>query len=206
MCHCFVRIKLVSAIISRRCDSHEKHPYSHLPAHAPTHTIHTHTYTRTRTYTYIFVCSPSELLTFSSRLIAIDICLLSWACSRVGADGNGWCYCWRRKKRGKEKEMVVVDGGGVEKRRTRVDKLPTLPQESIWTPCSPERSQGRLSLTSSLQKSHRCDWRLWGCNMALLLRHTTCHLPSLSTVIMEETYSNEVTDRSPETFVDRCMD
>lgn len=37
-------------------------------------------------------------------------------------------------------------GGGAEKGRTRVDKLPTLPQESIWTPRSPQRSQGDSAL------------------------------------------------------------
>lgn len=38
------------------------------------------------------------------------------------------------------------DGGAVEKRWTVVDKLPTRLLESIWTPCSPERSQGVSAL------------------------------------------------------------
>lgn len=37
--------------------------------------------------------------------------------------------------------------------------------------------------------------------MASLLRHTACHLPSLSTVIMEETLQDAVLDRPPETFL-----
>lgn len=41
---------------------------------------------------------------------------------------------------------VVTGGGAVEKRWTVVDKLPTRLLESIWTPCSPERSQGVSAL------------------------------------------------------------
>ncbi len=185
MCHYFVRIKLASVIISRWCDSHEKYPHIHLPAHVHTRP-HTHI---TRTHTHTRVCSPSELLTFSSRLIAIDICLLSWACSRVGADGNGWCYCWRRKREGRKKEEGGgVGGGGL-----------------VWK----EEDQGRQahhaapgnpSGPPAHQKGHRAtqpyilitkEPSLWpetvGYNMALLLCHPSCHLPSLSTVIMEET-------------------
>lgn len=58
------------------------------------------------------------------------------------------------KKGGKGKKKVegvdvvvgVVTGGAVEKRWTVVDKLPTRLLESIWTPCSPERSQGVSAL------------------------------------------------------------
>lgn len=50
-------------------------------------------------------------------------------------------FLLEEKKRGKEKGV-----GGVEKRRTRVDKLFTRPWESIWTPCSLERSQGDSTL------------------------------------------------------------
>lgn len=87
--------------------------------------------------------------------------------------------------------------GEVEKRRTRVDKLPMRPRESIWTPCSPERSQGDSTLHPHYKKAIAVTV---GYNMALLLCHTTCHLPSLSTVIMEETYRGVVLDRPPETF------
>lgn len=41
---------------------------------------------------------------------------------------------------------VVTGGGAVEKRWTVVDKLLTRLLESIWTPCSPERSQGVSAL------------------------------------------------------------
>lgn len=46
---------------------------------------------------------------------------------------------------------------------------------------------GRPSLTSSLQRSRRRDLSLFSCNMALLLCHTSCHSPSLSTHIRQET-------------------
>lgn len=42
--------------------------------------------------------------------------------------------------------------------------------------------------------------RTVGYNMALRHRHAACHLPSLSTVIMEETLQDAVLDRPPETF------
>lgn len=38
------------------------------------------------------------------------------------------------KKRAERRERGDVMGGGVEKRRTRVDKLPMRARESIWTP------------------------------------------------------------------------
>lgn len=50
---------------------------------------------------------------------------------------------------GGEKEMEVKKGGGVREYkggRPRVDKLSTRPRESIWTPCSLERSQGDPTL------------------------------------------------------------
>jgi len=47
------------------------------------------------------------------------------------------------EKERKEKGWKQGEGGGVaEKKRTRVQKLPARPLESIWTPCSAKRSQG----------------------------------------------------------------
>lgn len=108
-------------------------------------------HTQTRAHTC--ACSPSELLTFSSRLIAIDICLLSGACSRVGADGNGWCCCWRRKRREGKTDWSGVGVGGcravwgwMKGGVWGIGKLPTRPLESIWTPLPAERSQAAWAL------------------------------------------------------------
>lgn len=121
--------------------------YQHMCTHAP----HAHAQAHT------LVCSQSELLTFSSRLIAIDICLLSWACSRVGADGNGWCYCWRRKREGRKQEVV----GGVWKEEDQGRQAPHAAPGIHLDPLLTRKVTGRLNLTSSLQKSRRCDRRLW---------------------------------------------
>lgn len=51
-----------------------------------------------------------------------------------------------KKVEGVDVVVGVVTGGVVEKRWTVVDKLPTRLLESIWTPCSPERSQGVSAL------------------------------------------------------------
>lgn len=51
-----------------------------------------------------------------------------------------------KKVEGVDVVVGVVTGGAVEKRWTVVDKLPTRLLESIWTPCSPERSQGVSAL------------------------------------------------------------
>lgn len=111
---------------------------------------------------------------------------------------------------GGEKERVLGGMvGGFEQRRTWVDKLPMRPQESIWTP--PHHHHPHPLLLSG--KGHGAtqphilitdEPPLWprtvGYNMALRHRHTACHLPSLSTVIMEETLQDAVLDRPPETF------
>lgn len=134
MCHYFVRIKLASATISCWREPREKYPRIHLAHTLPTRSRVRHACVR--------VCSPSELLTFSSRLIAIDICLSSWACPRARADLKGWCYLLEEEKEKKGK------GGRREKRWkwTVVDKLPTRPPGIYLDPDSPERSQGDSTL------------------------------------------------------------
>lgn len=129
---------------------------------------HTHTHSRTCAHS-----PPSELLTFSSRLIAIDICLLSCACSRVGADGNGWCYCWRRKREGRGKKRwrgwMWWSGwwrGGSWKEVDCGRQAPHAAPGIHLDPLLPGKVTGRLSLTSSLQRSRRCDLRLFSYNMA----------------------------------------
>jgi len=155
MCHYFVRMKLASVIIS--------------PLVWFTHVrIHPHMGT--------CVCSPCELLTFSSRLIAIDICLLSWAWSRVGADGNGWCYCRRRKREGR-KEVVGRWGGWKEEDRARHAPRAAPERIHLEPPCSPERSRGDSTLHPHYKRAVALTVDDDG---ASLLRHTTCHPPSPS--------------------------
>lgn len=150
--------------------------------------------TGTHAPTHACVCSPSELLTFSSRLIAIDICLLSWACSRVGADGNGWCYCLRRKGEGK--------GGGWQGRgENSGDQGRQAPHTALRIHLDPLLTRnvtGRLNLTSSLQKSHRCD-HLRGTIRLSALSH---NLSFTLTVYCHHGWDIQyvVLDRPPETF------
>lgn len=126
--------------------------------------------TGTHAPTHAHVCSPSELLTFSSRLIAIDICLLSWACSRVGADGNGWCYCLRRKGEGRKRE-ARGEGGGVRwKEENQGRQAPHAAPRIHLDPLFARKVTGRLNLTSSLQKS-RCCGHPWGTIRLSALSH-----------------------------------
>lgn len=131
--------------------------YQPVCTHAPTHT-------------FACVCSSSELLTFSSRLMAIDICLLSGACSRFWSWWEWMMLLLEERKGGEEKGVwrsrAGWDRGGGRRRRR---SLPLArPLESIWTPCAAERS------------------RVFSCNMAVLLCHTACRFPSLSAAVMEE--------------------
>lgn len=173
MCHYFVRIKLPSVIISRWCDSHEKYPHIHLAHALPAH-MGPHTHMRLLPIWTPDLFQPSD----SHWHLLLELRLLT-------------CWSWwewmmlllEEKRRSKEsggREGVKIVG-------TRVDKLPTRPWESIWTPCSPERSQGDSALHPHYKRATTVT--IQGAQYSLVLCHTTCHLPSLSTVIMEETYS-----------------
>lgn len=85
-----------------------------------------------------------------------------------------------------------------ERRRTRADKLATLPRESIWTPRPLLTSKGHgatqpfiLIMEEAETASH---------NMALPLCHAACHLPSPSTAITQASAQHAASPRPPLAF------